>query len=248
MDEVQNESIEQETTQDVAQPETESTEIEQQQNQAIENRNDRNWRELRKSKEEWERKAKVQEELLSRLLAQQSPQQVHQEDEIDVLEEIAKEDYVPGEKVVKGLRKIEEKWEKKLKEVENRYQQTHQNTLIQDLKREFPDFDDVVNSETIAILEETNPRLSNAIAQNKDPYLMAVQSYEYIKAKGIHSKTPVTRKTEVERKLEQNKKTVQSPMAYDKRPIAQAFKMTESMQKELYNEMIGYAQQVGMGY
>jgi hypothetical protein len=30
-------------------------------------------------------------------------------------------------------------------------------------------------------------------------------------------------------------------MAYDKRPIAQAFKLTDAMKKDLYREMHGYA-------
>ena len=48
-------------------------------------------------------------------------------------------------------------------------EEKHKHSLINDLKREFTDFDDVVNPETIAILEETNPRLANAIAASKDP-------------------------------------------------------------------------------
>lgn len=251
MEEVENQGVEQATVQELATPETESA---QQVNQAEQpqedDRNDRNWRELRKSKEEWERKARMQEELLQRVLTQ--PQQVQQSvspQEEDIIQELAKEEYVPGEKVAKGLRKIEEKFEKKFREVEQRYASQQQNSLLSELKREFPDFDQVVNSESLTHLEETNPRLANAIAASKDPYMIAVQSYEYLKAKGISSNSGSSKRVkETEAKLEQNKKTIQTPQAFEKRPMAQAFQMTDAMKKELAREMYDNANRVGMGY
>jgi len=41
--------------------------------------------------------------------------------------------------------------------------------------------------------------------------------------------------------IEQGEKAVTSPMAFDKRPIAQAFQLTDAMKKDLYREMHGYA-------
>lgn len=253
MSEVENQDINPEMGQEVVNPTTEEAQNEQQP-EVTQNdrdaRNDRNWRELRKQKEEWERKARMQEELMQRLMSQQQPSNAKNEaPEEDILHEIAREEYVAGEKVAKGLRKIEEKFEKKLHDIENKYQQKQQNSLLQDLKREFPDFDDVVNSETLELLEETNPRLAQTIANSRDPYSIAVQSYEYIKAKGLSNKQSASKRAiETERKIEQNKKTVQSPQAFDKRPMAQAFQLTDSVKKELANEMYQYAQQAGMGY
>ena len=254
MEEVENVGIKQETAQEIATPETETTQnTENTEVAQSQDHNDRNWRELRKSKEDWERKAKMQDELIQRILTQPGlaahPAAQPQMEE-DYLQELAKEEYVPGEKVAKGLRKIEEKFEKKFQEVEKRYASQHQSQLLNDLRREFPDFEDVVNSETIAILDETNPRLANAIASSKDPYMIAVQSYEYIKAKGISSKAaPSKRARETEAKLEQNKKIVQTPM--DKRPMAQAFSfdtLSADQKKSLAEEMYGNARKVGMGY
>ena len=253
MEEVETKGVQQETAQEIATPETEATQettanvVTQE-----EDRNDRNWRELRKSKEEWERKAKMQDELIQRILTQQNQPQAaqHPQQEEDIIQELSKEEYVPGEKVAKGFRKLEEKFEKKVQEIEKRYAAQHQNQLLIDLKREFPDFEDVVNSETIAILDETNPRLANAIASSKDQYMIAVQTYEYIKAKGISTKAaPSKRARETEAKLEQNKKIVQTPM--DKRPMAQAFSyetLSTEQKKSLYDEMVGHARKVGMGY
>lgn len=252
MDEVETQGIEQPVAQELANPQTEAAqETQQAQAVQVEDRNDRNWRELRRAKEEWERKAKMQEEILQRMLAQQAQNQSSNEiqPEEDIIHELAKEEYVPGEKVAKGLKKLKDEFRREIDEVKKSYASQHQNSLFNDLKREFPDFDDVVNSETLALLEETNPRLANTIAASKDPYSIAVQSYEYIKAKGISNRiTPSKRAKETEMKIEQNKKSIQTPQALEKRPMAQAFQMTESMKKELSNEMYHYASQAGMGY
>lgn len=251
MEEVENQGIEQEDAQGLASPETEAAQqVSQTEQPQEENRNDRNWRELRKSKEEWERKAKMQEELLQRVLTQtqHAPQAIPEQEE-DIIQELSQQEYVAGEKVAKGFKKLEEKFERKVQEIEKRYASQQQNNLLTELKREFPDFDQVVNSESLTQLEETNPRLANAIASSKDPYMIAVQSYEYLKAKGISSNsTSSKRMKETENKLEQNKKTIQTPQAFDKRPMAQAFQMTDAMKKELAKEMYASAQQVGMGY
>ncbi len=254
MEEVENQGVAQEVAQEVANPQTEATqevssgsEVSQE-----EGRQDRNWRELRRAKEDWERKAKMQEELLQRLMNQQlQPQNANStaQQEEDIIHEISKEEYVPGEKVARGFKKLEEKFDRRVQEIEKRYEEKHKNSLFNDLKREFADFDDVVNPETLALLEESNPRLANAIAASKDPYNMAIQSYEYIKAKGLSNNSSVSKRArETDAKIEQNKKTIQSPQAFEKRPMAQAFQVTDAMKKELQKEMYQYAQQAGMGY
>ena len=251
MEEVENTSVEQEIAREVASPQTEATQetAARSQYSQEEDRQDRNWRELRRAKEEWERKAKMQEEILQRMMSQQQVHSAPAPQEEDIITDIAKEEYVAGEKVAKGFKKLEEKFDRRVQEIERRYEEKHKNALFNDLKREFPDFDEVVNSETLSLLEETNPRLASTIASSKDPYSIAVQSYEYIKAKGLSNKGSSSKRAqEVEQKLEQNKKTVQSPQAFEKRPMAAAFKMTETMKKELQQEMYHFAQQAGMGY
>jgi hypothetical protein len=169
--------------------------------------------------------------------------------EEDILQELSREEYVPGEKVAKAYNKLKQDFRKEIDEVKKNYAQQQQQSLLNDLKREYPDFDQVVNSETLNLIETTNPKLATAMSKSGDPYSIMVQSYEYIKAKGLAEQSqPSRRAQETEKKIEQNKKTVQSPQAFDKRPIAAAFKMTDSMKKELQQEMYHYAQQAGMGY
>lgn len=240
-----------ETIQQDTQPQEsqEKTEVNQEDSEWIKNlRRDR--KEALRRAEESERKFQMQSEMIERLMSQQSFNNANQgNQEPDILSEIAKEEYVPGEKVVKALVNQEAKFRKEIDEVKKSYASQHQNSLINDLRREYSDFDQVVNPETLSILEETNPRLAQAIARSGDPYMIAVQSYEYIKAKGLSSKATTSRRSEeMDRKIEQNKKTVQSPQVFDKRPMAQAFKMTEDLKKELQQEMQYYAQQAGMGY
>lgn len=200
--------------------------------------------------EEERRERKVERELLQKLVSQSSgPQQVQNPVEENILDDLAKQEYVEGPKVAKALQKQREDFRKEIDEVKKTYAAQQQNSLISELKREFPDFDQVVNPETLAELEEKNPRLATAIARSNDPYLMAIQSYEYIKAKSLSSKPAESKRAkETEAKIEQNKKIVQSPQAYDKRPMAAAFQMTKDMEKELQKEMMTYARQVGMGY
>ena len=58
----------------------------------------------------------------------------------------------------------------------------------------------------------------------------------------LGDKVPSARRAkEVEKKLEQNAKTVQTPQAYDKRPMAQAFQMSKAEMANIYKEMMGYA-------
>lgn len=201
--------------------------------------------------EEERRMRKMQEDLLQRFVSQQSaPQQVSAAPREDIIQAIAKQDYVPGEQVAQALREQRGDFDRELAEIKKTFVAQQQNARITDLKREFPDFDQVVNPETIAKLDETNPRLAHLIAKNGDPYEMAVQTYEYIKASGLFSsqQQESRRAKETDMKIEQNKKTVQSPQAFDKRPMAVAFQMTDALKKEVQKEMYHFAQHAGMGY
>ncbi len=117
------------------------------------------------------------------------------------------------------------------------------------MKNKFSDFEDVVNPETLELLEQQDPELAKSIADVGDPYKIGLQTYKYIKSMGLAEKVPGSRRSkEVEKKIEQNQKTVQSPQAFDKRPMAQTFKLTEAMKNELYKEMVEAARLVGNGY
>ena len=86
-------------------------------------------------------------------------------------------------------------------------------------------------------------------ASLKDPYKIGLQSYKWVKAKGLVEKVAPSRRTkEIEQKIDENKVNPQSPQVFEKRPIAQAFKVTKAERKVLWEEMHAAASQVGFGY
>ena len=195
------------------------------------------------------RQLKIQEELIKQLMGNLPQNQVSNEE--DLLDQIQKEEYVPGDKVAKALRKQQQQFDQKLEEIKKASEQQKASSMFSELRREYSDFDDVVNSETLALLDETYPRLAQTIAKNKDPYDAALLAYETIKDKGLLEKVPGSRREkEVEKRLEQNKKTVTSPQAFDKRPMAQAFRYPETKKEKeaLWNETLKYASMAGGGY
>lgn len=208
---------------------------------AEESQQDRNWKAVRERQRELERELRMQREMNERLV-QMMPQQAPKQ-EIDEFEGVSDEEFIPVGKVKKLVEKQKSKIVKEaVEEFEKRFQQREQSQFLDKLKRQYSDFDEVVNPETLAILENQKPELASTIADLKDPYKMGVQSYEMIKALNLSAKTPELRRAkEVDKKLEKNAKTVQSPQAFDKRPMAQAFRMTEAEKKQLFQEMHQYA-------
>lgn len=199
---------------------------------------ERDFRALRQRQKEMEWELKQKDELLNRFMQTQQPKA----QEPIAEPEDADDDYVPAGRVKGIARKAVAPLEKKIQELESKLAQQDQQKLIQNLRTQYSDFDDVVNVDTLEILEKQEPELAATIAQFKDPYKMGLHSYKYIKALGLLDKVPDARhKKEVVQKLERNFKTVQSPTAYDKRPMAQAFVSSQADNKRLYEEMMGYA-------
>ena len=235
MDEVNESEIEQ-----VAPVETSTIEgIEQ---VPVEDAQEKNWRELNRAKRELEKKARIQDELIERLMQQQKPSQSIQQPEIDELDSISDDDHLMKGQSKKLVKKEVAPLQKRIDDLEAKLQQQTQVNQIENLQRKYPDFDDIVNPDTLAIFEEQEPELAQAIVDTKDPSRKWIQTYKYIKALNISEQVPKARRVrEIDKKLESNKKTVQSPQAFDKRPMAQAFKLTESEKSRLYEEMLHFA-------
>ena len=139
---------------------------------------DRDFRALRQRQKEMEWELKQKDEMLNRFMQQQQPKA--QEPIVDP--EDADEDYVPAGRVKGIARKAVAPLEQKIQELESRLAQQDQQKLIQNLRSQYSDFDDVVNVDTLEILEKQEPELAVTIAQMKDPYKMGLHSYKYIKA------------------------------------------------------------------
>lgn len=203
-----------------------------------------NFRNMRRKQNELERKLKEKDEMLEKVLKMQLDQTNRALPVIEEPEE-PDEEFIPKGKVKSLAKKQMAPLEKRLEELENRLDQQKKAAHFDNLKKQYSDFDEVVNPDTLALLEEQDPELAQTIVDLKDPYKIGLQSYKFIKAFNLASKAPDRRHAkEVEKKLEQNAKTVQTPQAFDKRPLAEAYRLTDAEKTKLYEEMMGYARMV----
>lgn len=207
------------------------------------------FRRLEQSKKELEQKLKMQDEMLQRLLQTPANPPASPVQEVDEFDSIDDSDFIPKGKVDARIEKrataiAEQMFERKFQEAQKKQ---HESTFILRLKGQFSDFDEVVNPDTIALLEQKNPELAQTIVESKDPYKIGLQSYSYIKALGLH-KSDSPRAKEVEKKLAANNKTIESPASFSKRPMAQAFQSTDEERKALYDEMYSHARRAGFNY
>jgi len=241
-EEVLNSSIEEVAPQE-SQNHREGTESEPQNSKPeVDNWQQRNFKAIRDRQKELERDLQMQRDLNEKLMAMAKASQPPPPIEVDELDSISDEEYVPKGKSKKLVRKEVEPLRKEIEELKMQLNRRDKQDQFHSLKRQFADFDEVVNNQTMALLEETEPELAETILDLKDPYKIGVQTYKYIKALGIQGKLPDARRAkEVDQKLAANAKTIPSPIASDKRPMAQAFRLTEAEKSKLYEEMTGYA-------
>jgi len=251
MDEVENQGVlhnESYAQEEIAAPQTESAQDQfspQAERQAIPNHA---WAAMRRKNEELEKKASVQDELLRQLLKSQITAQPAPK-AVDIIEELKSHEYVPGDKVAYGFKQLQEEFDRKLQQVESKYASIQDKSTLAEMRSEHRDFDEIVNSESLALLKETDPRRATALEHTSDPYVRWATTYDIIKARGLSDKASSSnRAKEVDKRLEQNKKVIQSPQAYEKRPMAKAFdysRLDDQTKEELRREMYGNAARVG---
>lgn len=236
-EEVATQEQENDSTHEVKEADTEATKKAEEQ--------DRNWRNMRQQQKEKDlaiqqrdEKIATMEALLARLVPKQESVKEPVEEQFDL------EEYANYNGVQKVTKKNLQPLEQKIQNLENLLHKQDEEKKINAFKAKYPDFDDVVNVETLELLEKKEPELAFSILELKDPFKMGLQSYKYIKALGLEAEVPNARRVkEVDKKIEKNSKAVQSPQAYDKRPMAKAFKATAADQKRLYEEMMHFASQ-----
>jgi hypothetical protein len=202
---------------------------------------------MRLKNAELERELKQMRDMQMQIVQAQLANNAPARQEVDEFDKIGDEEFIPLGKVKKLA---EQNTQRVLKNAEELVRQEVQKALkkqedtqfMDRLNRQYSDFSEVVNPETLSILEEKEPELAATIAESKDPYKIGVQSYKYIKAMGLsQSAKEARREKEIDKAIAKSEKAITSPMANDKRPIAQAFKLTDAMKKDLYREMNGYA-------
>ena len=202
---------------------------------------------MRLKNEALERELKQMRDMQMEIMKAQLSNSAPAKQEIDEFDKISDEEFIPlgkvkqlaeksGQKVLKNAEDLVKR------EVESYFKKQHDSQFIDRLNRQYSDFSDVVNPETLSILEEKEPELAATIADLKDPYKIGMQSYKYIKAMGLsQTAKEARREKQIDKAIEKSEKSITSPISQDKRPIAQAFQLTDAMKKDLYREMHGYA-------
>lgn len=188
---VDEEIVNQETTQDIQQDTvneeqpSEDYDIQQEKNKEKKG-HEYNFQALREKAQ----KAERDREELSRKL------RMYEEQQKAVLEarKVQEEQTLQPDDLVEG--KHLSKYDKKIKELEEKLssyqQQSYQMTAEQQLKTQFPDFEKVVNEQTINDLKLVDPDLAASIGANPDLLSKARTAYNAIKRLNIYKEDMYT--------------------------------------------------------
>jgi len=133
-----------------------------------------NWRALREAREKAEQE---RDEVVARLRQQDSNQNNGQGNNRQVQEErltIGDDDLVEGKHFKQGQQQIN-----------NRIVQLEQQLIEAQIKATYPDFDKVVNKDTLGMLRDTDPDLAESLSYNPNLRSQAVAAYKAIKRYGL---------------------------------------------------------------
>jgi len=153
--------------------ETPSEEPAQAHAQSNEDEKERNYRELRRSKEAAEKERDEMKRMLEEMKKTEQNKQKEEEDP-----HLNPDDIPEWRHVEKYIKKLESR-------ISNYEQQTQLQSTEARLKQQYPDFDQVVSAENIEALKQKYPELASNLASNSDMYSKAVSAYTMIKRLGI---------------------------------------------------------------
>ncbi len=143
---------------------------------------------LRVLRERAERAERERDEMMRAIMAQQKPQQQEQRvqpDEDEFSFQMDDEALVEG-KHVKQLAQQVTALKKMLKQSEQQFKKTDQQTLEMRLQTQYPDFNKVVTHDNLTRLRDMNPDLADSILKNEDQYKQAKLAYDMVKQFGIY--------------------------------------------------------------
>lgn len=165
------------------------------------------------------------------------------QEEIDELEDIAKDDWTTREAAEKLAERIAEKKYRQFREEdEKRRLELERQRQMQELpvriKSEHPDFDAVVTKENVEYLKANKPHIAASLAATTDPYAQAKAAYDAIKAF-----CPSAKVLEEQQRMERNaSKPGSLEAAKGTSPLAEAkmFErgLTPELKRKLQEEMI----------
>jgi len=228
----QPEVVEESTPEVVEETPTEEAPIEQPKEEPTYDKNVQNWRSLREKAQKAERE---RDELLKKLQEQQNSHKQQQDD----YKPIDDDDLASG----KDIKRIE-------KQQAQRIAQLEQQVIESKLKSQYPDFDEVVNQDTLGMLQDVDPELAESLASNPNLYSKAVAVYKSIKRYGFAPDGPNNPQAHTRNKETVNKNVAKprtvtsiSPQQADS-PLSRANAFANGLTDELKEQRWKEAQEI----
>lgn len=151
--------------------------------------------------------------------------------------ELDPDDFATSRHVISKAKKIAQE------EIAQAREEERQRNFKSEARNMHPDFDSVVTTENLQRLESEMPEIAKIIGESTDRVKMASGAYKAIKV--------LLKQDSVEKEVENNKKALESnktqPLsaaAVDRRPIAQAARLTDADYQKLWQETQYYASKV----
>lgn len=218
----------QEETPEAAAPAAESEDAQEKQVEAqaqSKKRNDveYNWAEARRAIQERDRKLQEYEEQLKRLQKQEEP--VDEDD----LGKLAEDDLI----TVKQLKKFAAKEARKA--ADEAVKQHDAANVDERLQLKFPDFSEVVTTENIELLKQTEPELAVSLYHNPDPFKQGVAAYKLLKKLGMGEKEKAS--PEKDKALKNAQKPVSVNAVTKQSAIGNAHLFENGLTKELKTQL-----------
>lgn len=167
---------------------------------------ERNWIQMRERTEAAERRAQELERMMQNNMSQsQKSQKIEIDDDEDDFG-LDNDTYVEGKHLKKQVKSLKQA----IKQSEQKFAEMNQRNYVAQsemrLKSQFTDFDNVVTTDNLNKLANTNPVLHRAIMANSDVYDMGYTAYSLIKSSGIVE----NKYAEQDRRLEENQRMPRS--------------------------------------
>lgn len=237
MSEDENQGVETEVSQEVAQPQ-ESADAqpvqESQEERRARNDAEYNWAEMRRQMREKDRQIEELRDQYQSINKKAAPQ------EDDELSRLAEDDILTVAQAKKLATKLARQTAEAL------IKEKEASTVDERLNYKYPDFKSVVTRENIEILKETKPQLAKSLLKfADDPYEQSELAYEYIKAYVPQKEESMTKE---KKKAEENSKKPLSVQAVGKNSaIGQAHQFENGLTPELKSQLWKEMQQIRKG-
>ncbi len=176
-----SEQVEEQETQEMVENQPAQEQVQQEatsENTAVK----QSWRALRSEKDRIQRERDEAIRLLQMQQQYQQPQQIQpqpQEEEINLNED----QLVEG----KHLKSYHKKLQALQQQIKTQQQQSYTENSKLRLKAKFPDFDSIVNQDTIEMLQVLQPEVAQTLNASSDIYATGVTAYTLIKNLGLKS-------------------------------------------------------------